>query len=626
MSKSLFLPTGLSNHVSRNGFDLSRKVSFTAKAGELLPVWTQEVIPGDRFKINLMDFLRTQPLNTASFARMRKYYDFYFVPYRLLWRYAPEFFTQMTDNLQSAFSSSSKANVGTLHPWISGTSLAVQAAKLHENSKSNYFGLDRGELATKLFYYLGYYGLGNINKLPYGSSSTGVDHAPALNVFPLLAYQKIYSDFFRNTQWQDSEPWTFNVDYLPSNLGSSPSMEVTFPSDLSQSTFIDLRYSDLRKDMFTGVLPNSQYGAVSTVSVGELVTGASPFTSVVLDGGSSSLGSTYRLDNSTFVNKAAYGTEVTQKLRTRGTGNPYAGTFAVADDGTKILTDQVLWGNDLRTLWNAFINGASLNKLNTFNILSLRKAEALQKFKEIQLSNEQDYPAQVKAIFGVDVSKVLSNRCRYLGGTHSDVQISEVVNTNITGDNQADIAGKGVSAGKGTIDFTASEHGIIMCIFHVLPQHEYTMQSFSPLVQKTSVDQYANPVFDRIGYESVPAINLYDFTPVGGWNLSYKIFGYNPRYIDYKTDYDVVLGDFSKYNAGTSLNWNVFFNPLDLLDYDIEADSMIPNWQGFKCNPHILDSLFGVNADSSVSTDQFLCEAFFDVKVVRNLDRDGMPY
>ena len=90
----------LRNKTSRNGFDLSSKRNFTAKAGELLPVKTWEVLPGDTFRIDLKAFARTQPLNTAAFARMREYYDFYFVPYDLLWNKANTALTQMYDNPQ----------------------------------------------------------------------------------------------------------------------------------------------------------------------------------------------------------------------------------------------------------------------------------------------------------------------------------------------------------------------------------------------------------------------------------------------------------------------------------------------------------------------------------------------
>ena len=101
----------LRNKPSRNGFDLSSKRNFTAKSGELLPVRCWEVLPGDSWSIDLKSFTRTQPLNTAAFARMREYYDFYFVPYDLLWNKANTVLTQMYDNVQHATSLDPVRNV-----------------------------------------------------------------------------------------------------------------------------------------------------------------------------------------------------------------------------------------------------------------------------------------------------------------------------------------------------------------------------------------------------------------------------------------------------------------------------------------------------------------------------------
>ena len=56
------------------------------------------------------------------------------------------------------------------------------------------------------------------------------------------------------------------------------------------------------------------------------------------------------------------------------------------------------------------------------------------------------------------------------------------------------------------------------------------------------------------------------------------------------------------------------------------TSSWSPNYGLFKVSPRVLDSIFVTSCDSTVDTDQFLVESFFDVKVVQNLDYDGMPY
>ena len=69
--KKLFGLNDVKNKTSRSGFDLSKRLLFTAKVGELLPVYVKRVQPGDHFKFNLKDFTRTQPVESSAFTRLR---------------------------------------------------------------------------------------------------------------------------------------------------------------------------------------------------------------------------------------------------------------------------------------------------------------------------------------------------------------------------------------------------------------------------------------------------------------------------------------------------------------------------------------------------------------------------
>lgn len=92
----------LQNKTSYNGFDLSTKRNYTQKMGQLYPLWWQYCIPGDKVKVDLSAFTRTVPVNTAAFARIRQYFDFYFVPLEFLWNKADSVITQMNANQQHA--------------------------------------------------------------------------------------------------------------------------------------------------------------------------------------------------------------------------------------------------------------------------------------------------------------------------------------------------------------------------------------------------------------------------------------------------------------------------------------------------------------------------------------------
>lgn len=567
------------NKPSRNGFDLSFKKNFTAKAGELLPVMVKEVLPGDTFKINLKAFTRTQPVNTAAFARIREYYDFFFVPYDLLWNKSNTVLTQMYDNPQHAVSLDPTKNfvLNGEMPYCSSAQLSGYLYYLNNdasfaNYKVNYFGYNRANCSVKLLEYLGY---GNFE--PYLSSSW--ESAPLMsnlnqNIFGLLAYQKIYSDFYRDSQWERISPSTFNVDYLDgSNMNIDGTLALSFYQNYN---FFDLRYCNWQKDLFHGVLPHQQYGETSVASITPNITG--------------------KLTLSNFS--------------TVGSSPTTASGIA-----TKSLP--------------------AFDTVGDLSILVLRQAEFLQKWKEITQSGNKDYKDQLEKHWGVSVGDGFSELCTYLGGVSSSIDINEVVNTNITGSAAADIAGKGVGVANGEINFNSNgRYGLIMCIYHCLPLLDYTTDMLDPAFLKVNSTDYAIPEFDRVGMQSMPLVQL--MNPLQSFaNASGLVLGYVPRYIDYKTSVDQSVGGFKR----TLNSWVVSYgnesvkNQVTLPDAapPVEPSEPVPpvapmNFTFFKVNPNCLNPIFAVEANSDMSTDQFLCSSFFDVKAVRNLDTDGLPY
>lgn len=579
----------LRNKTSRNGFDLSSKRNFTAKAGELLPIKTWEVLPGDTFKIDLKTFTRTQPLNTAAFARMREYYDFYFVPYDLLWNKANTALTQMYDNPQHALDSSPLKVIkldGSM-PYTTLTSISLYLNALAPDSvtvtnKDNYFGYNRALCSAKLLEYLGY---GNLYSFAESTDNTflksPLKQSLDVSLFNLLAYQKIYADYYRDSQWERVSPSCFNVDYMPYSSGSSGMMLSFNYSDFYENySMFDLRYCNWQKDLFHGVVPNQQYGDVASVSM----------ESSVNAGGSAAL-----------INSAINSSNVTTSLRFPSS--------PVVPAASPLLVNP------------------------SFSILVLRQAEFLQKWKEITQSGNKDYKEQVEKHWNVSPGDGFSEMCTYLGGISSSLDINEVVNNNITGDNAADIAGKGTGVSNGVINFNSQgRYGVIMCIYHCLPLIDYTTDFVSPSVTRVNAADFAIPEFDRVGMQTVP-LSYISNGPLAVLGSVPELVGYAPRYIDYKTDIDTSIGAFK-----TSLkNWVISYDNQSLANqfgFGVESPELpVPNpansnWNYtlFKVNPNSLNPLFAVEVNSNINTDQFLCSTFFDVKVVRNLDTDGLPY
>ena len=591
---SLFSLKDVRNHPRRSAFDLSSKVAFSAKSGELLPIKWYFTMPGDKFTLKRQHFTRTQPVNTSAYTRIREYYDWFWVPLHLLWRNAPEVISQMQSNAQHAQSETSVVNLGQNLPTISLSQITQVLGNL--SGKNNYFGFDRADLSYKLIQYLR---LGNANSSSknYGTSvEQSVSNYTQkfrfdlnVSVFPFLAYKKFCQDYFRYSQWQDSSPYLWNIDYYG---GVSQQLFSSLPSSGDSywlgNTMFDLEYCNWNKDIFTGILPDTQFGDVATIETGGLASQELPLSVKV---SSSSKPSVY--------------------LGTKNSGADFflnAGPDAVASNPLIVTMPSVA---------------------ASFDVLALRRGEALQRWKEISLNVPQNYRAQIKAHFGVDVGENMSGMSTYVGGDSSSLDISEVVNTNLqAGDSSSEavIAGKGVGSSQGSEKFEARDWGVLMCIYHNVPLLDYVSTAPDPQYFVARNTDLPIPELDSIGMQSIP-LAMYsnsNYEIATGLAISNFTMGYLPRYYSWKTSYDYVLGAFTT----TEKEWVAPITPdiwKNMLE-TITTESSFLTYNFFKVNPSVLDSIFQVNADSKWDTDPFLINCAFDVKVVRNLDYSGMPY
>lgn len=590
----------LKNHTSRDGFDLSRRNAFTAKVSELLPVACIECLPGDYIEARTQHFTRTMPVSTAAYTRMREYYDWFFVPTNLLWNKFNSFVTQMVDNNQHAVGITTRQVLSDTHPYFTTNQVHQYIRSLYGTATpdTNYFGFERGQLTAKLMNYLGY---GDFSpSLAEGASTNDFPYKENVNLnpFPLLAYQKIYQDYYRHSQWEQAYAPAFNIDYI-SGAEASLNMPIsTLFNDYAHETMFDLRYSNWNKDLFMGLLPNSQYGESA---------------SVILDP-EESFNNRLLLTNFTKGNSLTTGTS----------GRLQVNTNLLTDEGNKIYN--VTTSNSEQV--NLYITSSQIVALrdalgiNNFGILALRQAEALQKWREITQSQHQDYKSQVEAHFGVSPSNALSERCQWIDGHVSNLDISEVTNTNITGTNPADIAGKGVGVGDGKMKFKTDVHGYLLCIYHCVPILDYSITGINRMNLKTKVTDYAIPEFDKSGMVSVPLIELTNSLNTSD-KLNNDLLGYAPRYYDYKQALDEVHGAFKSELAP----WVAPFDDSYIQNYLTNYLSLKSlNYIFFKVNPAIMNPVFGYNVDSTVDSDQLLVNTAFDISAVRNLDRNGLPY
>lgn len=565
----------------RSSFDLSSKKLFTAKIGEILPCYWQIAIPGNKYRISADWFTRTVPVNTAAYTRIKEYYDFYAVPLRLISRALPQAFTQMSDYMTSAASKSANTEQLSSVPYapVGNISSEIAARVTDSTVDDSGFGFAYG--SCKLLDCLGYgsfIGTGNPKKKEITMQYLGLNTETMteaqnpliygttvnLNLLPIFAYQKIYFDFFSNSQWEKHLAYSYNVDYWD---GKS-SVEIS-------ADMIKLRYANYPKDYFLGVLPASQYGGVAVLS--------------------SSYSSTYSPDT----------------VVVRSPTAPNANTSHI-QNAPKATTLSVLNPVDSERI--AYVN-------SDLSALSIRATEYLQRWKEIVQFSSKDYSDQMAAQFGIKAPEYMGNHAHYIGGWSNVININEVLNTNLTADDsQAVIAGKGIGSNSGhTINYDCgAEHQVIMCVYHAVPMLDWSLKGHNPQLLCTSISDFPHPAFDQLGMQPVPALALNNSPQSTTGNI-----GYNLRYWQWKSAVDTVHGAFrpaAAYQSWVAPLQGSQVQPSGQSSLSYQSFKVRPQQLNSIFEPQVSTSNY------SVAYDQLLCNVNFQVYAVQNLDRNGLPY
>lgn len=631
----------LQNKPHKSGHDISAKNCFTAKVGELLPVWFDFAIPNCSYRFNLEYFTRTRPVQTSAYTRIREYFDFFAVPCDLIWKSFDSAVIQMGEKapLQSKDLLTNLTVKGDL-PYCTLTDLSASCFFAGGNTAlgnkvsvvegyGNIFGYNRGDVNHKLLSMLDY---GNFvtktstdigtstnrwwnMKAPLAASSSYSQKYNvnlAVHLFFLASYQKIYQDFFRWSQWENADPTSYNFDWYTGsgNIFGASGLSDAIPSSneyWKRDNLFSLRYANWNKDKFMGILPNSQFGDLAVVDLGSISTTGSKIPVGAYDG-INDTGSFHQMQTRT--ESANTGSSSTSK------SSPI---YPRDSDSISVRENSNLWA----------VLGASPDLNLKFSVLALRQAEALQKWKEITQSVDTNYRDQIKAHFGVNVPQSESHMAKYIGGIARNLDISEVVNNFLPGpgntSSQAYIYGKGVGSGQGSMTFnTGSGYYIIMCIYHATPLLDYAISGPDGQNLVTSVEDLPIPEFDNIGMESVPAVELMNSNLYSNVNSADKILGYNPRYYNWKTKIDRIHGAFTT----TLKDWVAPID--DSFLYSLFGGNLSTykgvTWPFFKVNPNTLDDIFAVKVDSTWETDQLLVNCNVGCYVTRPLSADGVPY
>lgn len=577
MKQSVFNLNTLKAHPERNAFDLTHNDVFSCAPGMLLPISTTEVLPNEHFEINPQVFLRTMPLNSAAFVRMRQHIEFFFVPMRVLCRQFLQFV------VGTNYPISSLDILNEFESKLPSISLDNIRESLEGYTSSDGLGIPLNNGMLRLFDLLGY-GFNSSRKIDaknYPSSySSGslTQSSPHLSLLRFGCYQKIYQDFYRNPYWEPANAYAFNFDDI---FGSS----LTYKADAGRLLdIITLRYRNWTKDFYTCVQPQFQ---------------GAPFVTNSVDMANYMIAPDSKKGNNFIpgTSSVSYNSSIPQKT---------SSNVAVLNVS----------------------GGATMN----IPIHNIRAAFALDKLYRLQQqAGNGSYGEQIRNRFGF--GGVHDDwKAQYLGGSSAPISIGEVIttaNTQSSADSPlgqtGDIYGKASSVNDAKITFDVQEHGIIMGIFSVTPDADYNSNGIDPHNFKLSFEQFFQPEFDRLGHQPLNLYYLSSVKPLSGSEAGseswlQRVIGFQNRYLEYKTGVDKVHGQFC--SGGSLSAWSAPRNSGLLLD---SKGAPFFNYYSLKVSPKILNSICSVTFDGTDKTDPILVDSHISIKAIRPMSVSDEP-
>lgn len=508
MVKKIFSKTQSRSRLGKHGHDLSRRLCFTSSCGHLLPVLFDYLSPSDSINIQSDLFTRTQPLKTPAFVRVNEHIDYFFVPMKLIDSYFGNAFygisdfSNPNDNVNPSASSTTFVAPAVLvtHPLSTFQAKFLKGNYTHNpgdilsGEEADEFGIGLHANLARLLSHLGYG-----ERVAYSSSPVDAKYDTQVNLYPFAVYQRIFSDFYRDSEFTSNNPYNYSLNQFYSNGNAFTSkLEAYFTG---HDGFFKLRYHRTPRDFFTSYKNTPMFSSASSIG---------SYGSDMDDTEGSMLLSSYGI-NPEITNKNA-------DLYNQG----------MSKDGV-------------------FIGDSNIQQTSFINLAAIRTAYAIDKLRRITANNGKHYDAQTLAHFGFNVPRGVSDETYYLGSHSQVLQIGEVVSTATTGqgDNTStlgQLAGRGASRGQSkVIKFTAPCHGFLMAIYSAVPELQYNNFGVDKLNLYSSINDFYHPEFDRLGMQPYYMVQFNN-----SYTSNSKVFlGWNYRYLELKTSFDKVIGAFN---------------------------------------------------------------------------------
>lgn len=503
-------------YMKRSKFDRSHVYKTTFNSGKLIPVFVDEVLPGDTTRMSVNYFARLATPIKPIMDNIYLDWFFFFVPNRLVWEHWQNFCFEQEDPDDST---------DYVIPTVSATG----------NSENAYIG--------SLWDYFG---------LPVNTSG----NLSGISALPFRGVYLIWNEWFRDENLQKSvkiQKGDTNEVLNSARASDQPSWVFTSGTNIFPGLACPPRGK--RHDYFTSAFPWTQKGP--GVSVGLAGTASivdpSPATGYLLHSSSDQLAavSSYGGEASSSGGKRSASGSGSISFN-RGSGSDWSnvGGFAGNSSEKVVLTAQ---------LASNFLPKDSYVDLDTssiFTINSLRTAFQMQKFYERLARGGSRYTEVLRSFFGVVSPDARLQRPEFLGSFTKMVNVNPIAQTSSTNDTspQGNLSAYGVTAAK-FHGFTKSfvEHGYIFGFVCARADLTY-QQGINKMWLRSTVYDFYWPTFAHLGEQAIELREIY----AQGSEADKTVFGYQERYAEYRYKPSQITGKFRSSVVNGSLDkWHL---------------------------------------------------------------------
>ena len=515
-------------YMRRTKFDRSHVYKTTFDAGKLIPVFIDEVLPGDTSKLSVKYFSRLATPVKPIMDNIYLDWFFFFVPNRLVWEHWQNFCFEQEDPDDST---------DYVCPT---TSLSGNADTLHGvGTLWDYFGL------------------------PTGLSNT----ISGINALPFRGVYLIWNEWFRDENLQKSvklQKGDANEVFDSSRAADQPEWLQGIPE-----TYLPCPPRGKRHDYFTSALPWTQKGPGVEISL----SGNAPVFAPASAGSMNPLADGIVIANTADISgskRLGYARGVVNdNMFMTGHNDNTAPTRSEAEQ------------------WQLYAN---LGDLSAISINSLRTAFQMQKFYERLARGGSRYTEVLRSFFGVVSPDARLQRPEFLGSFTKMMNINPIAQTSSTNDTtpQGNLSAYGVTGAK-FHGFTKSfvEHGYVFGFCCARADLTY-QQGINRMWTRSTVYDWYWPTFAHLGEQ---AILLKEIYATGDTEQDNSVFGYQERYAEYRYKPSIICGKFRSNIKGNLDLWHLsqyFQNPPKLNPEFIEEDVPIERIIAVPSEPQFL--------------------------------------